>query len=151
MTIQEFAKLLDGREYGEEITSAEEASAKDAGFIVAFGYSDDNLELRGAAHDEVGAWDGATAKINANGDILGSDEEEDEYTRLIKEGWTPPPGKREVLTIKAKWCPDGVDTSWRITSSAPFSPFNVMEGNELFCIGAVIDFGEARKKVEGAA
>lgn len=54
MTLKEFAKMLDGREYGGEITKEEEALAKELGFVVVFGYSDDNAELRGAIDDETG-------------------------------------------------------------------------------------------------
>lgn len=39
MTPQEFAALLNGREYGEEITREEEALAKAHGLVVVFGYS----------------------------------------------------------------------------------------------------------------
>lgn len=55
MNAKEFAAMLNGREYRREITKAEEKEAKAAGLIVAFGASDDNLELRGAVDDEIGA------------------------------------------------------------------------------------------------
>ena len=58
MTLKEFAKMLDGREYLHEITKEEEALAKEFGFVVVFGYSDDNAELRGAIDDEIGCYDG---------------------------------------------------------------------------------------------
>ena len=45
MTLKEFAKMLDGREYLHEITKEEEALAKELGFVVVFGYSDDNAEF----------------------------------------------------------------------------------------------------------
>ena len=41
MTAKELAELLNGREYGNEITSDEEKLAKESGLVVVFGYSDD--------------------------------------------------------------------------------------------------------------
>lgn len=48
MIAKEFADLLSGRDYMNEITRGEEEQAKAAGLVVVFGYSDDNMELRGA-------------------------------------------------------------------------------------------------------
>ena len=58
MTIYEFAAKLNGREYRKEITPAEEREAKELGFVVVFGYSDDNAELRGSIDDEIGCFNG---------------------------------------------------------------------------------------------
>lgn len=58
MTIFDFAEKLNGREYMSEITALEEEIAKELGFVVVFGYSDDNAEFRGAIEDEVGCFDG---------------------------------------------------------------------------------------------
>ena len=66
MTIYEFAERLDGREYGNEITKSEEQEAKELGFVVVFGYSDDNAEFRGAIDDEVGCFDGG--RVYEDGD-----------------------------------------------------------------------------------
>ena len=46
MTKEELAAMLNGREYGKEITKAEEEKAKANGLVVIYGYSDDNVELR---------------------------------------------------------------------------------------------------------
>lgn len=53
--------MLNGREYGDEITREEEAMAKAHGLVVVFGYSDDNMEFCGAITDEVGCYDGGYA------------------------------------------------------------------------------------------
>ena len=58
MTIYEFASGLNGREHGNEMTSFEEQRAKELGFVVVFGYSDDNAEFRGAYDEEIGCYDG---------------------------------------------------------------------------------------------
>ena len=58
MTIYEFAEGLNGRDYGKEIYPYEERRAKELGFVVVFGYSDDNTEFRGAVYEEIGCFDG---------------------------------------------------------------------------------------------
>lgn len=58
MTIHEFAEGLNGRDYRKEIYPYEEQRAKELGFVVVFGYSDDNAEFRGAYYDEVGCFNG---------------------------------------------------------------------------------------------
>jgi hypothetical protein len=66
MTIFEFAEKLNGRNYLYEMTEEEEAEAKALGFIVVFGYSDDNAEFRGAYDEEIGCWDGG--RVYEDGD-----------------------------------------------------------------------------------
>lgn len=58
MTTAEWAQKLDGREYRNELTKEEALKAKEDGVIIAFGYSDDLLELMGAVDEEVSAFDG---------------------------------------------------------------------------------------------
>lgn len=58
MTIYEFSEGLNGRQYGKELYPFEEQRAKQLGYVVVFGYSDDNTEFRGAIEDEVGCYDG---------------------------------------------------------------------------------------------
>ena len=58
MTILEFADGLNGRDYGNEITPFEEQRAKELGYVIVFGYSDDCAEFRGAIYDEIDCFDG---------------------------------------------------------------------------------------------
>lgn len=59
MTIYEFASGLNGRRYDSEITTSfEEQRAKELGFVIVYGYSDDNAEFRGAYEEEIGCYDG---------------------------------------------------------------------------------------------
>lgn len=69
MTAKEMAELLNGREYGNEITSDEEKLAKESGLVVVFGYSDDNCEFRGAIDDEVGCYCGGEIHLTKDGII----------------------------------------------------------------------------------
>lgn len=67
MNIFEFAAKLNGRQYGNEISKLEAQQARDLGFVVVFGYSDDNTEFRGAYDDEVGCFDGG--RVYVDGDL----------------------------------------------------------------------------------
>ena len=116
MTLKEFAKMLDGREYLHEITKKEEALAKELGFVVVFGYSDDNAELRGAVDDEIGCYDGGVLEHD---DLPG--------------------------VIYADWCPDDIDCSWAYGTSIPHENFNIYEDGELYCVGIVCDINKSKK------
>ena len=135
MTMKEFAQMLSGREYGMEITKDEERQAADAGLVVAYGYSDDNVELRGAIDAEVGAYDGTTLYVNKDG--------------LMYE---PPCGgagcryydkAREACeTIDAVWC--GGDAPWTFETDIPHETFTIYEDGEPFCIGIVFSMEDVK-------
>ena len=116
MTLKEFAKMLDGREYRHEITKEEEALAKELGFVVVFGYSDDNAELRGAIDDEIDCYDGGVLEH----DDLPS-------------------------TIYADWCPEDMDCSWAYGTSIQHENFNIYEDGELYCVGIVCDINKPKQ------
>lgn len=119
MTLKEFAKMLDGREYGCEITPKEEILAKELGFVVVFGYSDDNAELRGAIDDEIGCYDG---------DVL-------EHEDL--------PG-----IIFAHWCPSSPNCSWAYETDIPHEKFCIYEDGELYCVGIVCDINKKQTNAD---
>lgn len=75
MIPEEAAATLDGRRYGDELPDGFETQLKDAGLVAVFGYSDDNMELRGAIHDEVGAWNGVTVALDDKGLVKSKCEE----------------------------------------------------------------------------
>ena len=116
MTLKEFAKMLDGREYLHEITKEEEALAKELGFVVVFGYSDDNAELRGAIDDEIVCFDGGVLEHD---DLPGG--------------------------IYADWCPEDMDCSWSYGTSIPHETFNIYEHGELYCVGIVCDINKPKQ------
>lgn len=53
MDIKEFARRLDGREYREEVTSEDREIAKEHGFLIIYGASDDLIEFDGVVTDEI--------------------------------------------------------------------------------------------------
>lgn len=55
MDIKEFAKSISGKEYGyPQFTKEEIETAKENGFVVVYGCSDDLMEFEGAVQDEGG-------------------------------------------------------------------------------------------------
>ena len=116
MTLKEFAKMLDGREYRHEITKEEEALAKELGFVVVFGYSEDNAELRGAIDDEIGCFDGGKLEHKDLPDV-----------------------------IYAKWCDRETNYAWSYQTSIPHETFRIYEDGDYWCIGVVCDINEPKQ------
>lgn len=115
MTLKEFAQMLDGREYLHEITKEEEALAKELGFVVVFGYSDDNAELRGAIDDEIGCFDGGELEHEDLPDV-----------------------------IYAKWCDREANYAWSYQTSIPHETFRIYENGDYWCIGIVCDINKPK-------
>ena len=95
MTAKELSEMLSGRKYGMEITSVEFDRAADAGLVVVYGYSDDNIELAGAIDDEVGAYEGTTIYITHAGVLHKLDCDQDSCPYFAKE-------REKAKTIKAR-------------------------------------------------
>jgi hypothetical protein len=138
MSPQLFAQLLNGREYGHEITKDEEATAKAAGLVVVFGASDDYVILRGAINDKLGAWDGTKFRVHKAGllpkwqTLFDCEEDETVYEDYFKR---KAEGFKEV---EAVWSPNGDDgPSWAYKTDIPHAQFSVMEGEDTYCIGIV--------------
>lgn len=127
MTPKELASTLDGREYGNEIAPYEEQAAKVAGLVVAYGYSDDNVELRGAIDEEVGAFDGTTVYVTKNG-LLDDPGCED------CPHWAA--ARKEAKAIYTVWHDEG-GPCWTFETDIPHETFNIYEDGELFCVGIV--------------
>jgi hypothetical protein len=120
-TKEEWAALLNGREYGNEITNDEAAQAKADGIVVLFGASDDLCEMEGAFCDEAGCYDGGTLHISKAGRFVGSK------------------GNR----IEAIWCGDS-GWNWNYETSIPHATFEVMEGKDKYCRGIVFHIDDLK-------
>lgn len=153
MTKEEFAALLNGREYLNEIPQGGEQLAKENGLLVLFGASEDLLEFRGTVDDECGAYGGQVAYLTRKGNIKGKPKPG--RLKIVAE-WQPqeredPPfeliskhdknGKLVELSFPPMPAPNPIIAIWRITTpEQDFAPFNIYEDGELYCIGCVVDF-----------
>lgn len=141
MTKEEAAVLLNGFEYpAREIEQHHKALAA-AGLVAVFGASDDLLEFRGAIYDEVGAYDGTTALIDAEGliptfDAVSDEGDEDQMATYFRR-------KPNGVGIEALWSPDEIKASWLIKTSIPHATFDILEDGDLFCRGVVFSLADA--------
>jgi hypothetical protein len=132
-TKETLAALLTGREYLKEITKEECLEAKVSGLIVIFGYSDDNVELRGAIHGEVGMYEGGRLNLHRGGVL--DDPENIECERCQKRLHQQ---QKLCVPVDCLWG-DGEVYAWQISTSIPHATFEIVEGDEKFCRGVVIN------------
>ena len=139
MNLQEFTAKLNGREYRNEITKAEEAFAKENGWLVLFGQSDDSVELRGAIYDEVSAMEGADLHF-ANKQLIEVEEPfediDKQITFLAKYGLL-----LEGKKVEAVW-DEEKDFVWTFETDIEHVAFDVLEDGEPFCRGIVFDLNK---------
>lgn len=121
MDIKEFAKMLDGREYNyPQFTDEEIEIAKENGFVIVYGASDDLMEFEGAIHDEGGCFDGGDVWIN-------------------KDGVVDEPVKTGGRCIEAVWCDkeradkNGNIIAWTYKTGIPHETFMIYEDDEPYC------------------
>lgn len=143
LTKEQLAETLNGNEYGNEITEAQEQQAKENGLVVVIGYSDDNCEFRGAIYNEVGCYDGgniAVFKHNNEFDVWAADSIDDMEDAKKEVSAIDAVGRSQ--TIKAIWRDEKLDCSWSYQTKIPHSTFNIMEDGELYCVGIVFDLSD---------
>ena len=135
MTVDQWAAMLNGREYSSELTDAESKQADADRMVIVFGYSDDNIEFRGRIHDEIGCYDGGVLYIHRGGVLQISDECERCKARDLK-------AQSRCMALDCEWDANGY--SWFITpkESIGWRPFDIMEDGEKFCRGVVIPFDQ---------
>lgn len=134
MNAQEMAAALNGREYRNETTKADELAAEENGLVIVFGASDDLMEFRGAVNDEIGAWEGAIAYFTTTGLLVNDCNDEDcPYFAKLQEG---------AATVDAKWDADGY--SWVYETAIPHATFDILEDGEKYCRGIVFALKDVR-------
>lgn len=129
MTKEELATLLNGREYGDEITAKEEKLAEQDGLVVVYGASDDLMEFAGAIHDEIGCYEGGIAYLTDTGLLQNACDNDD-----------CPYFKHEQSlsnTIEAVWGVDGY--SWTYITSIPHCKFTIFDEAQPYCEGIVFN------------
>nr|QNO41409.1 hypothetical protein NCPLLKBI_00003 [Methanosarcinales archaeon ANME-2c ERB4]QNO41464.1 hypothetical protein CIDILJJO_00011 [Methanosarcinales archaeon ANME-2c ERB4]QNO42102.1 hypothetical protein INBEEEIC_00004 [Methanosarcinales archaeon ANME-2c ERB4]QNO42306.1 hypothetical protein OEDCDHIP_00023 [Methanosarcinales archaeon ANME-2c ERB4]QNO42468.1 hypothetical protein LBOOMNCC_00021 [Methanosarcinales archaeon ANME-2c ERB4] len=127
MIVQEIASMLDGREYGEELSDQDMKYAKDNGAVIVFGASDDLMELRGAINDECDCYEGRMIYFNRTGEIeCECDSIDCPYFAAIKD---------EASWIEACWDSEGY--SWTYETTIPHETFEILEDGGKYCRGIV--------------
>lgn len=134
MILKEFAQMLDGREYGyPQFTPEEIQTAKENGFVIVCGASDDLMEFHGVIRDEGGCFDGGTVYFSKTGVIFAEDDEQPE----------------DCSQIAALWCEEkdenGIPATWAYQTDIPHETFKIWEDGELYCIGIVFSIDDVKE------
>ena len=124
-----FAARLDGRQLGKEITPAEEQEARDADLVIAYGYSDDGLEIRGVWSDEYDAWDGTRVPFGNGPPPRNRCHQDCPYYRALIEALPH--------HLTATWHDDGRPCPWVLTTDVPHATFTIYDGEQAWCRGVV--------------
>ncbi len=136
MEIKEFAKSISGKEYGyPQFTKEEIKIAKENGFVIVYGASDDLMEFEGAIDDEVGCCKGGITRIEKSGAFYTC------YGTKYKDVF---PRK-----IKAIWCggetsENGKQITWTYETDIPHETFMIYEGGEPYCRGIVFSIEDLK-------
>lgn len=141
ITKEELAATLNGRKERSELTSDEDRLAEESGLLVVFGYSDDNIEFRGAFSDEAGCYDGGDIRITAEGvleswDNLDKDNKDDVRAWFEKD--------KRAKTITAFWNQDGY--CWTYAIDVPRAAFEIIsDDGSKYCRGIVLAVADLEK------
>lgn len=124
MELKQFAEMLNGRKYGyPQFTQDEIQIAKDNGFVIVYGASDDLMEFDGAIYAEVGCFDGGKVYF----DKTGACDEEFENGKCIE----------------ALWCDDSIKDelggliTWTYKTDIPHETFMIYDDGDSYCRGIV--------------
>lgn len=126
--LKDFARKVDGIEYLEERKWLW-AEAKEKGIVVVFGYSDDNIEFRGAVDDEIGCFDGRRVQVP------GTSEHIDAIFCGMLDG-------KEVLDPSEYMTDDGDMITWVYRTNIHHETFMMYEDGEPYCRGIVFRLGK---------
>jgi hypothetical protein len=140
MTKEDFAARITGREYPFDLTKEEKQDARAAGLVVVFGSSDDLMEFRGAINDELGAYEGAAARLHRT-DIL------PQHSDCGCEYCGYKALKKQCAEIKAVWHDEG-EYSWTFTTKIPHATFEIVEDGDKYCRGLVISTADLPELVK---
>lgn len=132
MTLKEFAKMLDGREYEfPQFTPEEIQTAKENGFVIVCGASDDLMEFEGAIQDEGGCFDGEKVYFNKL-EVCQDSEDEKNYLNWINAVWDGDTDENGKLI------------TWTYETEIPHETFMIYEGGEPYCRGIVFSIDNVK-------
>lgn len=132
MDLKEVAILLNGREYGNEITPSEEILLRKEGIVIVFGASDDLMEFRGAIDGEVDCYEGGETFLTKDGllDICDC-----ECKHFLK-------AKEKTKIVESVWDKDGY--AWTYKTEIPHETFEILEERKKYCRGIAFYLKDCR-------
>ena len=141
MTKEELAAHLNGRSYPHRFAPTVIAEATASRLVVITGASDDQMSFEGAIDDQLGAYDGTTARLTPAGllpdwDSMDKDDETEVARYFDKK-------RAGIVEVHAVWAPKDEPTlSWRFATELPHATFELMEDDEVYCRGIVISMAD---------
>ena len=148
MTKEILAAKLHGIEYRNDIPETILKEAKEHGFIIITGASDDLIEFEGAFTDEGSCYGGDPFYINSEGVL--TKPEQDDYsddengeTQFFNDFKEYRGAKKKGRCIVAEWCVTD-EYSWTYVTGIPHAKFDVLEDGEKYCQGIVIDIKDLK-------
>lgn len=122
ITKEQLATILNGAEYGNEMSNEEIIIAKESGLVVVYGASDDLMEFEGAINEEFGT----EAYFDNEGNTFERCDDDCIHSQRAFE---------KANKIEADYTKEG----WRYKTEIPHATFDIMEDGELYCKGIVFD------------
>lgn len=130
MSIKEYAKMLNGREYGyPQFTEEEIQIAKDNGFVIVYGASDDLMEFDGSLYEEAGCYDGGKVYFDKTGACF---DEDFPNSNCIEAVWCDKERKDEKGNVIA----------WTYKTDIPHETFMIYEDGEPYCEAIVLSIAD---------
>jgi hypothetical protein len=139
LTLKEFASLLNGNECLEKITEEQEKMAKELGFVVVFGQSDDLVEFRGAIRDEVDCYAPENGQVIYFDGLNILNNQKNFYDFDVDE-------YRWASNLTA-FCFKEEDICWTYETDLPHENFEIFRDNSVYCGGIVFETKNLLKKV----
>ena len=136
MTKEDLAAKLNNREYLSEISDEEATLAEQNGLVVVFGYSDDNVEFRGAISDEVGCYGEKEIQFSKHGIIPDWSDDEKKTKEEATEYFSKLIGGNQW--ILASFGRKG----WMFNCGFSHAKFNIQENGEHYGQGMVFNLAE---------
>lgn len=134
MNIKEFAQQLNGKEYGYPMFTVKEIqTAKDNGWVIVTGASDDLMEFEGAMSDEGDCFDGGKVFFSKSG-VYNGEDDKSEFPNCIEAIWCGEDSRDE----------NGNIITWTYKTDIPHETFMVYEDGEPFCRGIVFSVNDLK-------
>lgn len=134
MTMKEFAQQLNGREYDYRMFTEQEVYvAKENGWVIVTGASDDLMEFEGAMYDEGGCFDGGKIFFSKEA-VWNGEDEKSAFPNCIEAIWC---GK-EILDENGNVIP------WTYKTDIPHETFMVYEDGRPYCKGILFSVADLK-------
>jgi len=138
MTKEELASMLNGRSYEEDITDEEERIAKDNGLVIMMGNTFGGVNLYGALHDEVDAYNEFTILFFNGKRFEGACHYGDQCGTLDKVKELP------CIKFVEVTCNYDMESEWKFETSIPHAYFESVKDGKKFYSGIVFDINSIK-------